>query len=179
MAFQISSINIKIGRDSSNDIVLTDPTVSRFHACIAHDGTQWNIEKIAANNSVTINRRDVQKGVIHNNDSIGLGPHSVLLFLVDSVAQYQPSPASQPEQDILFTERAPQTGNSTGLPSLEVSTNISQDKQVMQLTKQVIKIGRDPSNDIFINAPIVSAFHAQIVRMGNDLIIVHPHPQAK
>src|SRR5579884_3543893 len=47
------------------------------------------------------------------------------------------------------------------------------------LTKPVISIGRDPKNDIVISEPIVSAFHAQIVRQGNDLVLIHPHPNAR
>jgi ABC transport system ATP-binding/permease protein len=63
-----------------------------------------------------------------------------------------------------------------GIPSLEISSNISREKQTRQLDKQVINIGREPSNDIVISEPIVSGFHAQIVREGNQLVFVHPHP---
>src|SRR6266446_2158695 len=65
---------------------------------------------------------------------------------------------------------------TVGIPSLEISSNIHADKQSVLLTKQVINIGRDPSNDIVINELVVSGFHAQIVREGNQLILVHPHP---
>ena len=203
-SFQIGNTTINVGRDSSNDIVLSDPMVSRFHARLTYDGSQWNIQKIASRNNITINRRSVEQGIIHNNDTIGLGANTIILFLVEPVAQYQQDPASgnlrqptpvppfrqaapsqyetsEPKQDILFTERAPEDVSSLGIgiPSLEVSTNTSQEKQVTRLTKQVMNIGRDSSNDIVINTPIVSAFHAQIVRMGSDFVIVHPHPQAK
>ncbi len=203
-SFQIGSTTINVGRDPSNDIVLSDPMVSRFHARITYDGSQWNIQKIASRNNITINRRSVEQGIIHNNDTIGLGANTIILFLVEPVAEYHQDPASgnlrqptpipplrqaapsqseppEPKKDILFTERAPEGGSNPGIgiPSLEVSTNTSQEKQVARLTKQVMNIGRDSSNDIVINAPIVSAFHAQIVRMGGDLVIVHPHPQAK
>lgn len=83
-------------------------------------------------------------------------------------------------QETLFTQRAPQNATgSVSVPTLEISTNTSHDRQSFQLVKPVITIGRDPKNDIEIKAPIVSAFHAQIVRQGNDLVLVHPHPQAR
>ncbi|GHO93348.1 ABC transporter ATP-binding protein [Reticulibacter mediterranei] len=66
-----------------------------------------------------------------------------------------------------------------GTPTLEVSTNTGQERQPYPLTKQVISIGRDPSNDIVINAPTVSGFHAQIVHEGNQLVFIHPHPRAR
>src|SRR6266700_6032577 len=65
---------------------------------------------------------------------------------------------------------------STGVQSLEIGTNTDREKQTYPLNKQIINIGRDPSNDIVINRPTVSAFHAQIVREGNQLVFIHPHP---
>ena len=67
-------------------------------------------------------------------------------------------------------------GGPAGIPSLEISSNINREKQTHPLNKQVINIGRDPSNNIVIDEPVVSGFHAQIVREGNQLILVHPHP---
>ena len=66
-----------------------------------------------------------------------------------------------------------------GTPSLEVSTNTDREKQVYPLTpdKTVFDIGRQPSNTIVIPRPTVSGFHAQIVRQGNQLVLVHPHPK--
>ena len=60
--------------------------------------------------------------------------------------------------------------------SLEIKFNIRGGKTTYDLTRSVINIGRDPSNDIVINASVVSSFHAQIVHEGNQLILVHPHP---
>jgi len=68
--------------------------------------------------------------------------------------------------------------NQTNCPWLEVSTNTDQDKQVYPLLpdRQVFDIGRDPSNTIVINQLTVSGFHAQIIREGNQLVLIHPHP---
>ncbi len=68
-----------------------------------------------------------------------------------------------------------QQGNNA-IPSLEISTNTGRARQIYQLTKPVINIGRDPSNEIVINEPTVSSFHAQIVRDENQLVLLHPHP---
>jgi len=67
-----------------------------------------------------------------------------------------------------------QVGN--GIPSLEISTNTGRANWTYQLTKPVINIGRDTSNDIVINEMTVSSFHAQIVRDEDQLVLLHPHP---
>ncbi len=228
--FQISKPEITIGRDPTNDIVISDPSVSRRHARLIHNGGQWSIEKLAMQNTVTVNQRDVRQAVVSDRDAIGLGTGTTFLLLVSSpqisseqriaappalqsppLEQLQPSPrqpmqapppvlfsggqppASQPSfpepvsaQQSPHTVRAPadlrppggsRTAPGTvGIPSLEISSNIHADKQSVLLTKQVINIGRDPSNDIVINELVVSGFHAQIVREGNQLVLIHPHP---
>ncbi|HEX3639765.1 MAG TPA: FHA domain-containing protein, partial [Ktedonobacteraceae bacterium] len=109
-------------------------------------------------------------------------------FVIPPQNSYAPSPnfatqrAPQPGQ----TQRAMDLGpgqpgdfaSQINSPSLEVSTNTDHHKQVYPLTPdhQVFGIGRDPSNVIVINRPTVSSFHAQIVRDGNQLLLVHPHP---
>jgi len=61
-------------------------------------------------------------------------------------------------------------------PSLTVTSTIHSDVRVHLLNKPVLNIGRDAENDIVIAEPIVSTWHAQLVREGKNLVLVHPHP---
>ncbi|GHO43647.1 FHA domain-containing protein [Ktedonospora formicarum] len=73
----------------------------------------------------------------------------------------------------------PGSGDRTaiaGMPSIEISSNIQYGTLKQPLLKPVINIGRNPACDIVVNEPVVSAFHAQIVREGNDWVLIHPHP---
>ncbi len=64
-----------------------------------------------------------------------------------------------------------------GVPSLEVSSNIFGSRQTYPLTKDVINIGREANNDITIrDGGIVSNQHIQILRQGNQFVLIHPHP---
>ncbi len=214
-----------IGREpAGNDIVVSDPSVSRRHAQITFDNGIWTISKLNQQNRLFVNQRDVQQANIHERDTIGLGS-TTFLFLpqggihggampVESAAQvgfnvppqFPPQYSPQPQQaqqaqpfsipgmtppppplgfgdepggtqiapagiSPLLTQAAP--GN---VQSLEVSSNIHHNRQSYILDKPIINIGRDPSNDIVINEPVVSTFHAQIVRDGNKYVLVHPHP---
>ena len=217
--FQITKPVITFGRDPGNDVIISDPTVSRKHAQMLNNAGQWSIEKLAEQNVVTVNQQMIQTAVISDRDTIGLGTGTTFLFLISSpqfpdeqrpvatyVARQTPSPqapsvlayggqqqqiqnplpeAASPRpigiaQRLVMDTNAPGTivsGQSTsGIPMLEVSSNIHVEKQAFPLTQQVINIGRDPSNDIVINELVVSGFHAQIVREGNQFVFVHPHP---
>lgn len=223
--FQISKPVTTIGREPTNDITISDPSVSRQHARLLNNGGQWSIEKLAPQNVVTVNQRDVQQATISDRDTVSLGSGTTFIFLTSASqspadqqfsASYsdQPTPlqASQsiqatpsassfvgqpPQAQYSSTEPvAPQlspsrertptdpyspvgTANNlvaSGIPSLEISSNIHSNKQTYPMTKQVMNIGRDPSNDIVINELVISAFHARVIREGNQLVFVHPHP---
>jgi ABC transport system ATP-binding/permease protein len=217
--FQISKPLITIGREPTNDIVISDPSVSRQHARLLNSAGQWSIEKLAPQNIVTVNQHNVQQAVISDRDTIGLGTGTTFLFFTSppqspgdqrpaAPVSAQPTPpqqtppapsfsGQQSQAQQSFTEPfTPQLSAGTerastdvfplggtaysqgtpGIPSLEISSNIHALTQSFPLTKQVINIGRDPSNEIVINELVVSAFHAQIIREGNQLVLIHPHP---
>lgn len=211
--FQITKPTITLGREPTNDVVLSDPSVSRQHAQITWANGAWTITKLAQQNTISVNNRDVQQGPVRDNDVIVLGSIS-LRFQGSASAgnadrvppainnvqapplRPNPQPAMRPAAQALppvppppfaqngyaAMQRAQEQGVGTiaqSMPSLEVSSNTDNDKKVypLSITKQVFSIGRDPSNDIVINRPTVSGLHAQIIREGNQLVIVHPHPQ--
>jgi ABC-type multidrug transport system ATPase subunit/predicted component of type VI protein secretion system/ABC-type multidrug transport system permease subunit len=190
--FSLDKATATIGRDPQNDIVLTDQSVSRAHARFQQRGSQWSIEKLAVGNSLSINQRVVDHGAINHNDKITLGV-TALVFLVQPIMQQPSTPTPPPaaaynssagrnagNDSILFTQRAYQRYEPpAGIPSLVISANTSNARQVIPLTKARMSIGRDSSNDIVIGEQVVSGLHALIERRGSDFYIVHPHPQAK
>ena len=62
------------------------------------------------------------------------------------------------------------------IPTLEVTDNTTGLQNIYPLTNEIINIGRDASNDIAINDPMISKQHLQIVRENNQWVLIHPHP---
>ena len=208
--YQITKPKITLGREPANDIVLSDTSVSRQHAQITLNNGTWTITKLARQNTVIVNHRNVQQSAINDRDTIGLGGTSFLFQINVGVPhvphapqanppKVAPTPASFTPQQSFQDAPPPPLGSFVAqqpapaqrqnkpapfdtepvhdVPSLEVTSNTHPEKTPYPLTKQVINIGRHPSNDIVINENVVSAYHAQIVREGNQLIFIHPHPQ--
>ena len=294
--YQITKPVITLGRDPSNDVAIPDPTVSRQHAQIALTGDAWVIRKVSAQNTLTLNKREIQQSPLLDHDTVGLGPGTTFLFesvaqpsaanvtegaqnaaislpspgwgepnvarVANSVPHVQPvkqMPPAQPAQPVQeaqpvqniqtppppqaalvlpgsissaasspndgtvasmppapvaaaaanvppvvqtpppvpgrnreatqralepfpnmnagLTSQVPST--PAGPPSIEVSTNTDHVKTVFTLdpNKQVFDIGRAPDNAVVINRPTVSSYHAQIVREGNQLFLIHPNPK--
>ncbi len=240
---QISKPITTIGRDANNDIIISDPAVSRQHARLVWSNGTWSIERLTLHNSISVNQRDIQQATIQDRDTIVLGTGTTFMFFSGPGAQqlrspgsgeiarpmsapmppaYNPAPGAPPVYNPaapvppaynpapmpppaysptpnpvpvgFYTEAAvplapamPEQGpggtriakEGLGIPSLEISNNIDRQVESKLLSKNVISIGRDPSNDIVINQRIISSFHAQIVREGNQLVLIHPHPQAR
>ncbi len=72
------------------------------------------------------------------------------------------------------TEVAPLA--ALGISSLDVTDNTMGIKKTYPLVQKTINIGRERSNDIVINATSVSNPHLQIIREGDQWVLLHPHP---
>ncbi len=188
---------MQIGRDTSNDIIIFDPKVSRFHARLIWNNGTWSIENLSQKSVVTVDQNRVQRSVLQHNSRVILGDDTSFIFLMNApaspfanapaavgtppmqqqaLAQVTPLPPVMPPIQP-STPMAPVDRTAiANMPVLEVSSNVHRDKQSHRLLKPVINIGRNPGNDIVINEPVISGFHAQIVREGNDWVLVHPHP---
>ncbi len=92
------------------------------------------------------------------------------------------APLQMQNQDrgLFGTEQAGQFAGTVRVPlstqSIEISSNVDREKKTYPLNGPVINVGRAPDNDIVIDADVVSGHHLQIVREGNQLVLIHPHP---
>jgi len=73
MEWVVDPEGAKMGRDSSCDIVLGDPSVSREHAVISTSGGKVLITDLGSRNGITINGKPVSQGAIVNGDYISVG----------------------------------------------------------------------------------------------------------
>lgn len=99
---------LTVGRDPSNEIVISDPQVSRQHARITRQGNLVVIEDLGSTNGTFINgMRLTGPHVMTNGDVIGLGEAVTLTYyevgiateaetVVGRVAAAPPTPLSQP-----------------------------------------------------------------------------------
>ncbi|HEV7236178.1 MAG TPA: FHA domain-containing protein, partial [Ktedonobacteraceae bacterium] len=77
-----------IGRDKTNDIVIEDDYISRFHAALIWQNGIWTIKNnTAAHNKVTVNQQEVHQAMLHVGDVIGLGRGPFTSFRLQAVTQ--------------------------------------------------------------------------------------------
>jgi Protein of unknown function (DUF3662)/FHA domain len=75
----ITRTPVVIGRMSSNDVVLSDPNVSRRHAELRRDGGSWRIVDLGSTNGTTVNGKAGPEHVLRDGDRLNFGT-SELIF---------------------------------------------------------------------------------------------------
>lgn len=194
----LNSPVVTIGRDSHNDIVIADPRISRKHAAVRWQRGRWQIENLSHSSYVAVDQRRMEQGILRHKSVIHLGSDISLVFSVPETSEdgeSAPEPGRAALTPVLPASALPGHGARVGaatsptgtvlapvseaMPSLTVSANVHSETRAHLLNKQVMNIGRDPQNDIVIEEPTISAWHAQIVREGDDLVLIHPSPRAR
>jgi ABC transport system ATP-binding/permease protein len=80
---------LQIGRDPSNDIVLTAPTVSRYHALVERVGQRYRVRDLNSSNGTYVNDQRIETETwLQAGDSIRIGPQRFVLGQ-DQLAQIQ------------------------------------------------------------------------------------------
>lgn len=128
---------ITIGRGQDNDIVIPSPIVSSQHARLDRMNGGYVLEMLPqAKNPVLAEGRPLEGSHVLHHGDI-LRIGSLDPGVMVTMTYQSPSEAvSQPAQDIVFGE------------------------------KNLIQVGREPSNDVVLTSPTVSRFHAQVEKVG-------------
>ena len=82
---------ITIGRDPENDVVLSAPTVSAFHAQVERVGQRYRVRDLRSSNGTFVNDKRIQGDVwLKPDDVLRVGPHRFVMGQ-DQLAQFDTS----------------------------------------------------------------------------------------
>src|SRR5690349_10148242 len=70
-----------IGRHNSNDLMVADPKVSRFHARLLWNDGAWMIERLSQTSIITVDQKHVEQSTLSHNAIVELGDNTSFLFL--------------------------------------------------------------------------------------------------
>ena len=83
--FPIAKDKVRIGRMKGNDLILTDHTISRYHAEIKKIKNNYVLTDLGSYNGIKVNDKSIQKIVLKHDDKIQIGS-TKLTFLIHSNA---------------------------------------------------------------------------------------------
>ncbi|HSG40540.1 MAG TPA: adenylate/guanylate cyclase domain-containing protein [Thermoanaerobaculia bacterium] len=76
-AVPLAGGRIRLGRGSDNDVVLSDVSVSRYHAEILGDAEGWTVHDLKSTNGVEVNGAPVEKAPLHPGDHLSIGSFEI------------------------------------------------------------------------------------------------------
>jgi ABC-type multidrug transport system ATPase subunit len=75
---RLTGARLAIGRDPANDLVLSDPNVSRFHAELLRDGAQVELVDLGSRNGTRVGGELVERAVLEDGAAVGIGPYRLV-----------------------------------------------------------------------------------------------------
>lgn len=160
---------VRIGRESDNDIVLLRGAVSRYHASM-----QWLDDKLILtdNGSVNgsfVNGQRVEKAQLQEGDSLRFDAVEFRVFGVDADGSDAPTPPPLTMREAAAQEIAQDSDGTLMRPVTPQEVLLrGRDEPIAamlyRLEKQRYIVGRSPYNDIVIKTASVSSFHARLER---------------
>jgi len=172
--FALTKPIIILGREigSDVDIIIPSPTVSRQHARISQQDDQWIIEDLGSSNGTFINgnRLTQEPKVLKVGDQIRLG--GSVVFILQALSAPEPEKHKPPVGATMLADEIELPSPST--PPQLIVTVAGVDSKTYTLEKQTLTLGRVPENDIVIDSPIVSRFHARLEQVfgGYQLVVL-------
>jgi adenylate cyclase len=94
--FPLAIEEVRLGRGSENEIVLSDFSVSRRHASIRREGDVWSVHDLGSTNGVQLNRVAVKKAPIRSGDHLKIGIFEFQVEGEDPRAKTPPPPPPPP-----------------------------------------------------------------------------------
>ncbi len=75
---QFPGDRLTIGRDESNDVVLDDPNVSRFHVEIVRTDGRIELRDLSSRNGTRLDGMRTRRAMLDTGSEIGIGPYSLI-----------------------------------------------------------------------------------------------------
>ncbi|GAA3549013.1 FHA domain-containing protein [Nocardioides daeguensis] len=156
---------VSIGRDTSCDIVLTAPSASRQHAQLRSDGSGWVLVDTGSSGGTFLGGARVSEIRLTGPTSVrfgGVDGEEVVLTPAGAVRPAAPDPAQLPPPGLAQT-MLPGTGpvgpGYVNGPGLLVRVGGSSTRFPPGV---VVRIGRDPGNEVVVDDPSVSRLHGVV-----------------
>ncbi len=188
--FDLTSGNsLSIGRRDTNDIVIENLAVSGYHAKVDHVDDGYLLTDLQSKNGTFVAGKSVTAYWLKNEDVVTIGKHTVIFAYKDGEeipaqdSEPEPEPApepdTEPEQDPEpESKAAPEPGEEVVIsPDEDAEADAKQEDEAgvqgvltflaalegeMELTRKIIKIGKDDSNDIVVGGLMMGATAATI-----------------
>lgn len=163
---------IAIGRAPGCSVRLDEPSISRLHALIKHNGSGWVLERKASFGAVLLNGQEVENAPLQGGEEIAIGPFSIRVHMEDKRQDSRSVPSIATNSNI-YTEDAE---GRTRVVGAGVSALFRFEPGVANISefvmdKDVAVFGRASNCDVVLLEKRASRKHLEIRRQGLSFFI--------
>lgn len=164
--FPLTQTEVNLGRSPDNQLVLSDDlSVSRHHAQFKYSGNAYAVTDLNSSDGTYVNGIQLAPHTPRSlvaGDQVRIGKYEIILAIAAPV----PIPAQSP------VPVSAQKTTISGIPEAGVGAPPTQSRHLDLKGRDTFTLGRDPLNDMEINHPSVSRFHAQIKKQDGSYIVL-------
>lgn len=164
--FPLTQTEVNLGRSPDNQLVLSDDlSVSRHHAQFKYSGNAYAVTDLNSSDGTYVNGIQLAPHTPRSlvaGDQVRIGKYEIILAIA--------APASIPAQSPVPVSA--QKTTISGVPEVGVGAPPTQSRHLDLKGRDTFTLGRDPLNDMEINHPSVSRFHAQIKKQDGSYIVL-------
>jgi ABC-type multidrug transport system ATPase subunit/pSer/pThr/pTyr-binding forkhead associated (FHA) protein len=147
-AWSFASAHVaSIGRDATNDVVIDHPLVSREHARVQYNGDRWHLQDAGSRNGTFVDGHAVTDLPLASATVARLG--------------------NADEGPWVKLEPSAVTRGSAPAGASDASAPLGLVTAIYDVRRDVVRIGRDNTNDVVLDDLLVSRHHAEVARGGD------------
>jgi len=164
---QKSEMPTQLEGETVTPLLLNDELVSRFHGLLFVENQQTLFRDLSRHGS-SINGQPLHKDtcLVRSGDTLKIGLHPIKCeFLSSQPFDLTPN----------FDTVSPNTIHLSKIYMSAENHPVDSPKLINLNDRRLLTIGRDPINDLHINNPAVSQFHAQIQLVNNEWVLIDLH----
>jgi ABC-type multidrug transport system ATPase subunit len=168
--YALNGERVTLGRAGDNNVVLEGDKVSRYHAHIEWLGSQPHLTDLESANGTTVNEEPIPPNVPHPiqpGDKVNIANFELIL--------YEPKTGQTERMDVynqsLSSEKSAVLTRAD-LATVTLTVRAPDWTESFPIRGKMVNLGRDPSNDICIDLPVVSRKHAILEQVNNGYLIV-------
>jgi len=184
--------SLTIGRQPSNDITIENLAVSGHHAKIDAVGDGYLLTDLKSKNGSFVNKEIVQTHWLQHKDVITIGKHNLIFVYKEGEERPVESDATMDQTMVMDTDKyrdmldqakngeagAAQAGKAAGA-GMGVLSYLGGGEGEIELSKKLIKIGKDSASDIVATGLMVGGTAATISRRPQGYHLAYVGGMAK
>ena len=156
-----------IGREEKNDLVLDDKEISRQHALLRVDGTELWLKDLGSTNGTRVDGVQLNAHLaypLQMGQFIKVGNHTLYVEAPSTAGGERIAGGTM----IMSAEAAipPGAGPQKTMLDLEMPVSPTPTRMMDLTSHERVTIGRAVDNQVVLNYPLVSRYHAMIERLG-------------